>query len=172
MELSDDSGSEDNIIIDDDDNGDKHGGNSNEDDYYLLNGLKWVKDDLLSDIPDFEGTSGLSNDINIPSSSSPTDFFSLFLAQDLIKYIVEQTNLYSVQQKLKVKPMNESALHKLIGFLFYGSLVKLLSKCDYWRELSMQSIVSDNISRNPIEELSRMLHFNNNTLSNDKCDTV
>ena len=164
MELSDDSESGDNITIDDDDNGDEHDGGSNENDYYLLNRLKWVKDDLLSDIPDFEGASELSNDINIPSSPSPMDIFSLFLTQDLIKYIVEQSNLYSIQQKLKVKPMDESELRKLIGFLFYGSVVKLPSKCDYWRELSRQSMVSDNISRNRIEELLRILHFNNNTL--------
>ena len=173
MELSDDSESGDNITTDDDDdNGDEHDGGSNENDYYLLNWLKWVKDDLLSDIPDFEGASGLSNDINIPSSPSPMDIFSLFLTQDLTKYIVEQSNLYSIQQKLKVKPMDESELRKLIGFLFYGSVVKHPSKCDYWRELSRQSMVSDNISRNRIEELLRILHFNNNTLSNGKCDKV
>ena len=172
MELSDDLESGDNITIDDDDNGDEHDGDSNENDYYLLNRLKWVKDDLLSDIPDFEGASELSNDINIPSSPSPMDIFSLFLTQDLIKYIVEQSNLYSIQQKLKVKPMDESELRKLIGFLFYGSVVKLPTKCDYWRELSRQSMVSDNISRNRIEELLRILHFNNNTLSNGKCEKV
>ena len=171
MELSNDSESGDNITIDDDDNGDEHDGGSNENDYYLLNRLKWVKDDLLSDIPDFEGASELSNDINIPSSPSPMDIFSLFLTQDLIKYIVEQSK-YSIQQKLKIKPMDEADLRKLIGFPFYGSVVKLPSKCDYWRELSRQSKVSDNISRNRIEELLRILHFNNNTLSNGKCDKV
>ena len=168
MKLSDDSESGDNITIDDNDNGDKHDSDSNED---LLNELKWVKEDLLSDIPDFEGTSRLSNDINVPSSLSPMEFFSLFLAQDLVKYMAEQPNLYSLQQKLKVKPMGESELRKLIGFLFYGSLVKLPSKCNCWRELSRQSIVSDNISRTRIEELLKVLHFNNNTiLSDGKCD--
>ena len=75
MEFSYDSGSEDNNIIDD---GDKHDGGSNQDDDYLLHGLKWVKNDFLSDIPDFEGTSELSNDINIPSSPSSMNFFHYF----------------------------------------------------------------------------------------------
>ncbi|CAF1589213.1 unnamed protein product [Rotaria magnacalcarata] len=100
------------------------------------------------------------------------DFFSLFLTQDLIKYIIEQSNLYSIQQKLKIKPMDESELRKLIEFLFYGSVVQLPSKCDYWREQSRQLIISDNISRNRIEELLRMLHFSNNTVAGDKCDKV
>ena len=62
MEFGDDSDSGDNITID---NGDKHDGGSDQDDDYLLHELKWVENDLLSDIPDFEGTSELSNDINI-----------------------------------------------------------------------------------------------------------
>ena len=49
-----------------------------------------MKDNLLLDIPDFEGTSELLNDTNIPSSLSPMDLFSLFLAQDLIKHTVQQ----------------------------------------------------------------------------------
>ncbi|CAF1130780.1 unnamed protein product [Rotaria magnacalcarata] len=179
MKLSDDSESEDNITDDDDDDnddkndgGDNDGDDNEDDDYNLLKGLKWVKADLVSNIPDFEDTSGLSKDINLPSSPSPMDFFSLFLTQDLIKYIIEQSNLYSIQQKLKIKPMDESELRKLIGFLFYGSVVQLPSKCDYWREQSRQLIISDNISRNRIEELLRMLHFSNNTVAGDKCDKV
>ncbi|CAF1978098.1 unnamed protein product [Rotaria magnacalcarata] len=154
MKLSDDSESEDNITDDDDDDnddkndgGDNDGDDNEDDDYNLLKGLKWVKADLVSNIPDFEDTSGLSKDINLPSSPSPMDFFSLFLTQDLIKYIIEQSNLYSIQQKLKIKPMDESELRKLIGFLFYGSVVQLPSKCDYWREQSRQLIISDNNMR-------------------------
>ncbi|CAF3975819.1 unnamed protein product [Rotaria magnacalcarata] len=63
MKLSDDSESGDNITAaaDDNDNkndgGDNDGDDNEEDDYNLLKGLKWVKADLVSNIPDFEDKS-------------------------------------------------------------------------------------------------------------------
>jgi hypothetical protein len=68
--------------------------------------------------------------------------------------------------------MDASDFYKLIGFLYYASLVKLPSKCAYWYQLCQQQIVVDNITRNRVGELLRTLHFNNNILNKEKCDKI
>ncbi|CAF5067979.1 unnamed protein product, partial [Rotaria sp. Silwood1] len=76
----------------------------------------------------------------------------------------EQSNLYRTQQYLRMAPMTESDFYQLLGFLFYSLLVKLPCKGDYWTLQSVQTMISDNISHNRVDELLRMLHFNDNTL--------
>ncbi|CAF3984037.1 unnamed protein product, partial [Rotaria sp. Silwood1] len=50
-------------------------------------------------------------------------------------------------------PMTESDFYQLLGFLFYSLLVKLPCKGDYWTLQSVQTMISDNISHNRVDEL-------------------
>ena len=50
--------------------------------------------------------------------------------------------------------------------------MKLPCKGDYWASQSIQPLVSTNITRNRIDELLRILHFNDNSLTNAKCGKV
>ncbi|CAF3088466.1 unnamed protein product [Rotaria sp. Silwood2] len=142
------------------------------DDSNSLDYDQWIKSNLKTDIPDFEGKFGLSENVNLPSSPSPIDIFTLFLTPTIVNYIVQQSNLYRTQQNLKQEPMTDSDFYQLLGFLFYASLIKLPSKGDYWSPLSLQETVANNISRNRIDELLRTLHFNNNVINETKCDKV
>ncbi|CAF4182701.1 unnamed protein product [Rotaria sordida] len=174
-ESSDDLSDFDDIDLNDDLEGDDKihsDDNVGDDDTKSFNNYNWIKDDITAHVPDFKGAFGLSDKVHLPSSPTPIDIFTLFLTPDIIEYIVEQSNLYRVQHKLKQKPMDELELYKLPGFLFYASLIKLSSKGDYWCQLSKQNIIVDNISRNRIDELLRTLHFNNNILNAEKCDKI
>ncbi|CAF1402754.1 unnamed protein product [Rotaria sordida] len=135
--------------------------------------IQWSKKTKFEpDLPVFGEKFMLKDDIDLPKSPSPYDFFNLFLTSDIVDYIVQQSNLYCTQQNFKQEPMNNLDLYHLIGFLFYSSLCKLPCKSDYWTSTCGSEIVMKNITRNRIDQLLRSLHFGNNILQNQSSDKI
>lgn len=127
---------------------------------------------MNADIPDFHGEFKLSENVNLPQSPLSFDVFSLCITPSIVNYIVEQTNLYRIQQDMICIPMSLTDFYQQLSFLFYSSLVRLPCKGDYRSAKTEQKIISSNITINRVDELLRMLHFNENILSTEKYDKV
>ena len=81
---------------------------------------------------------------------------------DLFKYVVDQSNLYSVQQNLSNLYLNCSELEQFIGLLLAISLVKLCNSRKYWSGKLNCPLVTEVFSRDRWEQIKVMIHFNNN----------
>nr|XP_020139149.1 piggyBac transposable element-derived protein 4-like isoform X1 [Microcebus murinus]XP_020139150.1 piggyBac transposable element-derived protein 4-like isoform X1 [Microcebus murinus]XP_020139151.1 piggyBac transposable element-derived protein 4-like isoform X1 [Microcebus murinus]XP_020139152.1 piggyBac transposable element-derived protein 4-like isoform X1 [Microcebus murinus] len=105
---------------------------------------------------------------------TPYDFFKFFITDDVIDYMVKETNIYASQtlQKGNVKPhcrlkkwydVTSQEMERFLGVLFWMGLNKKPRLSDYWSK----NILYDNslerfISHNRFEMLLRMWHFSNN----------
>ncbi|CAF0920905.1 unnamed protein product [Didymodactylos carnosus] len=109
---------------------------TNSDDEAASNSEELSDDSWDSDNEEEEDEPKLNN-LNISSATltSPIDYFRLFLSPSIVTYIVDQSNLYRTQMKLKQEPMAEREFFQLLGFLFYAFVVRLSSKSDYWSQL-------------------------------------
>ncbi|CAF2768222.1 unnamed protein product [Rotaria sp. Silwood2] len=68
--------------------------------------------------------------------------------------------------------MTKLDFYRLIGFLFYGSLVRLPCKSDYWTATCGLETVTKSITRDRVDELLRSLHFNDNVLQVHVIDKI
>ncbi|CAF3393762.1 unnamed protein product [Rotaria socialis] len=102
----------------------------------------WSGTPLNPKLPNYDGKLRPSDNISLhfPKSPSPIDVFRLFFTPDITGYIVDQSNLYRMQNKLLHQyPMTEDDFYCLIGFLYYSSVVPLPSKSDYWSNYCRQA---------------------------------
>lgn len=149
-----------------------------ENDDVLLDSMaeeSWSGENLTCDLPYYEGKLKMSPDFEqqLPRYPSPIDFFRLYFTSELISYIVDQSNLYRIQMnKTKQNPMTEVDFCRLIGFLFYSSVVPLPNKRDYWSSVSRQSMVANAITRDRIMYLLSILHFHDNSTEKFKFEKI
>lgn len=135
--------------------------------------VQWVKEKQLdTKLPVFDGQFGLKEEVKLPTNPTPCDFFNLFLTSEIVDYIVEQSNLYRTQEDLKQEPMDRIDFYRLLGFLFYSSLIRLPSKSDYWSSGCGVDLVMKNVTRDRVDQLLRTLHFNNNILQQQPVDKI
>ena len=135
----------------------------------------WSGDELKPNLPNFHGKLCLSRNVSshISKNPSPVEIFQLFLTEEMTKYIVQQSNLYRMQNNLTQQgPMTVDDFHLLLGFLYYSSIVPLPSKSDYWSINCRQAIVADSITRNRIDYLLSILHLNDNTIEQNKAEKI
>ncbi|XP_012634083.1 zinc finger MYM-type protein 2 isoform X3 [Microcebus murinus] len=105
---------------------------------------------------------------------TPYDFFKFFITDDVIDYMVKETNIYASQtlQKGNVKPhsrlkkwydVTSQEMERFLGVLFWMGLSKKPRLPDYWsKNILYDNSVKKLISRNRFEMLLRMWHFSNN----------
>ncbi|KAB0805442.1 hypothetical protein PPYR_02412 [Photinus pyralis] len=93
----------------------------------------------------------------------PVDYFKIFFTDNLLQHIVEQSNLYCVQQNPnKALNLTVADLEQFIGVTMCMSIFDLHRTRNYWKEDFRLPQVADVMSRNRYEEIRRYLHFNNN----------
>ncbi|XP_050328491.1 piggyBac transposable element-derived protein 4-like [Bactrocera neohumeralis] len=123
-------------------------------------------------------------DMELPSFidelETPAEFFQFFFDEDLINFIVEQSNILALQKDIN-KPANitKSEIEQFIGefsvntveklsenlfsgIVLYMSLMKLPSSRHYWDTTVGQEFVRTIMTCNRWENIKRFLHFNNN----------
>lgn len=129
---------------------------------------------------------GIKPDLYDMYNNDPYDFFKLFLTDDIIAYIVDQTNIYAAQflsnnqrnnkanpKKTKAwAPTNPQEMETFFGIVLWMGLLGAPTFRSYW---SQNFIYKNNIptimSRNRFEQLLKMWHFSNNedpSLENDR----
>ena len=94
--------------------------------------------------------------------NSPLEYFRRYFDSELIKQIVNETNLYSVQQTTKSVNTNVSEMEQFIGVLIYMGIVVMPSYVDYWAQSSRCEKITNIFSLKRFQKLRRYLHFTNN----------
>lgn len=121
----------------------------------------------------FTGKSGLQ--IDVSKNISPYETFCLFVDDEVMNLIVEQTNKYA-EQKIQVTRMsrhnrlnkwvstNKEEIKKFLGLVLWMGLVPLGSIAAYWstRPIYQNSIAPKVMARNRFELLLRLIHFSDN----------
>ena len=109
----------------------------------------------------FQGNTNLSTCIN--ELETPADFFNFFFNDDLMNFLVDQSNLYALQVDInKPAGITRNEVDQFIGMVIYMSLVQLPSSRLYWNSTLGQEIIYGTMSCNRWETIKRFLHFNNN----------
>lgn len=105
---------------------------------------------------------------------NPYDFFKFFITDDVIDYMVKETNTYARQtlQKGNIKPhsrlnkwydVTSQEMERFLGVLFWMGLSKKPRLPDYWsKNILYDNSVKKLIPRNRFEMLLKMWHFSNN----------
>ena len=104
----------------------------------------------------------------VPLPSDPLGLFSLFFDNDLISLIVKETNRYAeqaLQGKNEVWSTDTAEIRAYLGFTILMGINQLPEIRDYWssNEYLRYAPIADKISRNRFEQITRYLHFVDNT---------
>ncbi len=129
----------------------------------------WSEKLVSHPIKPFSGTAGPT----VPIPESPLDIWRLLYTSDLIDTIVEESNRYAAEvmgpEKLaKWRPITVRDHEAFLGFTILMGLVSHPSVPDYWKKDSKYHYppIADKISRDRFREISRYLHYvDNSTLS-------
>lgn len=132
----------------------------------------------------FEESHGLKDEyFAVLANASITEFYQVFVSDEIIKLIVEQTNLYATQTLLSVdaapssrthawEPVTPEEMKKFLGIVMYMGIVNLPTIADYWSTdlLFKNEIIPKVMSRNRFQIILKFIHFANNeeNLSNDR----
>ena len=112
-------------------------------------------------VESFTGTSGPAVSI----SSDPMELFSLYFGDSIIDAIVRETNRYAFQCRGNEEwQTNPAEIRAYLGFNVLMGINHLPEIRDYWsRDPRLHyAPISDRISRDRYEEISRYLHFVDN----------
>lgn len=115
---------------------------------------------LSENVVQFRGDDTLTPEIL--KLKSPLQFFSFFISNDIISNIVEQSNLYAIQEDI-AKPLNTTSdeIKRFMGINYYMSVFKYPSVRSYWGEYGFSPII-ESMTRNRHDKIRQFLHFNNN----------
>ena len=108
--------------------------------------------------------------------AEPKEYLSLFLTNDILTVMVDETNLYATQhlgtlddvgprsRLHRWTPIDISEMKRFIGLIGWMGLVKVPKLSDYWNtsELYSLELPKTTMSRNRFELLLKFWHFANN----------
>ena len=135
----------------------------------------------------FTGNPGLSGVAAHLADDNPIKFFQLFMNDEILEHLVEQTNLYAEQsidsqtakneqlphsRSKAWKPVNISEMKKFLGLMFLTGIVRKPTLEDYWSTDSMieTPIFGKVMSRDRFEGILSYLHFSDNEKRAPTCD--
>ena len=124
----------------------------------------WSRSETPITIPQFTQPIGPS----VPLSNQPEEVFGLYFTDEIVGEIVKETNRYAAQcleGKNTTWTTTSEEIRAYFGFYIYMGLVREPEIRDYWSndETFHYSPIADRISRLRFEEISRYLHFVDNT---------
>lgn len=125
--------------------------------------VNWKSGNFILDksFTKFLGTSSLP--IEIKNLISPLDFFSYFFDDKLLNKIIEETQLYSVQQNVNTTfRLTKNELKKFLGVIVLTSLIHLPDTRSFWHCILGNNLIQETMSLKQFELIHRYLHFNNN----------
>ena len=97
------------------------------------------------------------------TTKDPTEYVKQFLTDELLDYITDQSNLYSVQvNPNKSLQLSRNELSNFIGMVMAMSVYGLPATRMYWGGETRIPRIADVMPCKRFEEIKRYLHFNNN----------
>ena len=122
--------------------------------------FQWRKNNFRKPTADFCEAA-----VEPPSASiveTPLLYFHRFITDDIIKNIVQNTNLYSVQKPTCCLAVTKKKIEQVMGMFFHMGLVKINGVRQYWEHGTRYSPVCDVMSCNGFRTILTMLHFVDN----------
>ena len=138
-----------------------------EDDDYaeqLTQNPYWSYNIMKPTRPAFTGQGHLNLD-EVELCSKPVDYFNLFLTDEMVQLIVEQTNLYGRGKYADFEDISSKDIGTIIGIFIKMGYVSLPKFDDYWTTdpaLTGHSIFGGIMSRKMFEQIMRSLRFEDN----------
>ena len=110
------------------------------------------------------------------NSNTPLDFFELFLDNDMVDRIVEETNRYACQERSAqnhLSPWSEVAREDILAFISMNiamGIISLPSIRDYWSNepLMAHPWFGTVMSRNRFQQILRYFHIVDNSIAQDR----
>lgn len=123
--------------------------------------IDWRQEELIHAI---EISENQANNFQHDSSPmyNPVEFFKMFFDESCLELIVEQTNLYSTQKKLKSIKTNVKEIEDFIGIELLMGIIDLPSYKDYWSNKLRIPKIADVMSLKRYESIRSNMHFVNN----------
>ena len=125
---------------------------------------RWWKQDTNAKPKDFDGR---FSDPPVVEKT-PAGYSVMFFTDDLVNYIVENTNLYSVQVSGKTVGTTVEEIKTLIGIQMMMGIVRLPRYDSYWARGLRFPLISEKMSIKRFEKLRRYLHFVDNTTHDEQ----
>lgn len=135
---------------------------------------KWIKGELQANPAILEWTG--SDQIDL-SQKTPSDVFDLFFDEEVLQYIINQTNLYARRDRDNHNfEISVTELRNFLSILIISGYSTVSRKRMYW-ELNPDShneAISNAMSRNRFDEIMKYIHFADNLQlpENDKMGKV
>lgn len=124
------------------------------------------KEDLIWQKNDISLISALC-DITTPGPASiemtPLSYFKQLVDDDMIANIVQQTNLYSVQNTGTSINTTYTEICQFIGINIYSGIFRVPSYRMYWSNETRFSPIADIMSRNRFDKLRSTIHISDNS---------
>ena len=92
-------------------------------------------------------------------------YFHQFFSKELLNHIVEQSNMYAVQENSS-KPLHFTrlGLEQFLGIVLYMTILLLPWSRMYWASKTRATNVANIMARDRCKLIKRHLHFNDNSL--------
>lgn len=105
---------------------------------------------------------------------TPDQYFIRFFPESLIRSVVNETNLYSVQKQGKSVDTNLEEMKTFLGMNILMGIIKLPAYTDYWNVKLRIPQIADVMPRNRFSQLRVNLHFvdNNKVDKSDKLGKI
>ncbi|XP_046686955.1 piggyBac transposable element-derived protein 3-like [Homalodisca vitripennis] len=120
----------------------------------------WNKEKFISPNVQWEGT--IPNPPTEAASKTPLDFFSMFINEEIIHLITEQTNLYA-QQKGKDLSVTNIEIQQYIGILLHSGVVNVPQYRMYWAAETRYPAIAEVLPRNRFDDILNHFHLVDNT---------
>lgn len=131
----------------------------------------------------FSGTQGPTSKVEVNDMECPYEFFKLFFTDNLLNFLVRETNRYASQYltktklspKCRAKNWSPVTIEEMEVFLGLVSLTGLIDKkgwlASYWtRNLVLQTpFFGQCMPRDRLQLITTFLHFNNNEVMASDC---
>lgn len=139
-----------------------------------MSGRRLESKQIISHLIQITDLVGVNPDlVETMQQASPYDFWTLFVDDEIITYLVAQTNLYAAQKSQQQqkdfarlrqwKDVDENEMRQFLGIVMWMGMVKQPSIFDYWRRDEMFATFPKKImSRNRFQILLSCFHYADN----------
>lgn len=98
---------------------------------------------------------------------TPLDYFMKIFSNEVIKLLVEQSNLFSIQKFSKPLSTTPEEMKDLLSIKLWMGIVKMPSYIDYWAQGTRFGPIADIMPLKKYQHILRCLHLTNNEYDNN-----
>lgn len=105
-------------------------------------------------------------------NASPYERVKQNLTDELMNFIAEQTNVYSVEKSSTSTNTNKDEIEKFFAIILYSGIIETPSYRDYWSPKTRVSCIADIMGLTRFEKLKQYFHCCDNSLMKEKDDPL